>query len=563
MSATPYIPPALSWTVPIAAPGKLKIPTYFPDWTAPPVGFDPRNEGWWWPMNAAQQEALCSPAELLLFGGQSGGGKSDFLVGDAMQEYRNPALRGLLLRESLGELEQIADRMEKAYLPLRARYRQRTGGGQWTFPAGGRIRFGYLASDGDLKKYRGNPKSWLGIDESGLHPVNRVRQMIAWLAAPEGSGLRVRGRMASNPGGEGHGWQMSVFLRNRCPLHFAAERVDSRPQKTSVVAGKVYCGTAWSWPPTPAQLVHKTVAFFPASLYDNPFYGRSKEESLLSQTQEIQMQLLYGCWCNAESLYFGFLTPEWMPRFQEINDQWWWNHFISIDYGYGNSSAAAGRFSVDESGRVFGTAEIVEKKMGAVDFAKKVCEAWVKPRQGDERTRFLFVTLDPANDSHTGNFSTGEPGKSNFELMAEVFAEYGIPCIKSHKSPTDNAQVLYHGLSNRFLMLTDGMRDSFNAVATRVIDERRAVKKIHGDPDDDRYDMVSYAYNTWLVETVKPERMKIIEEAQAMRKRGHDETTIARYSLQAAAKLAQKEKKLAQGLPIGGKRVGALRVPKT
>ena len=130
----------------------------------------------WWPLNPSQQEALFSPAELLLFGGQSGGGKTDFLVGDAMQEFRIPSFRGLLLRESLGEFDQIGDRMERAYLPLKARYRHRTGGGQWIFPSGARIRFGYLASDRDLSKYRGNPYSWLGIDESGLHPLCRVQR---------------------------------------------------------------------------------------------------------------------------------------------------------------------------------------------------------------------------------------------------------------------------------------------------------------------------------------------------------------------------------------------------
>lgn len=557
MSTFGFTPPT-EWTIPPpAAPGELRVPHNFPPVNLPPPGSNPD----WWPLNSAQQAALCSPAELLLFGGQSGGGKSDFLVGDAMQEYLLPSFRGLLLRESLGEFDQIGDRMEKAYLPLRAKYRSRSGGGQWIFPSGARIRFGYLASDRDLSKYRGNPYSWLGIDESGLHPKHRVRQMLGWLAAVD-KRLRVRARFASNPGGEGHGWQMAVFLRNRCPLHYPPDAQDSRPLETSVQAGRVYCGASWSWPPSAAELVHKTTAFFPASVTENPLYGQAKIDSLLSQTPEIQMQLLHGCWCNAASLYFGFLQPEWMVPMPAVGNEWWWNHFISIDYGYGNSAAAAGLFTVDEYGRMFGMQDLVEKKMQSEEFAKKICELWVVPRMGDDRRRILFVTIDPANDQHHGTGKNGEPGESNFELMAKVFASYGVSCIMSHKGPADNAQKLYGGLASRMIILTDGMRQTFNAVATRTIDERRAVKKIHGDPADDLYDMCAYAYNTWLVEAVKPERLKMMERVKQMRAEGKDETAIARWSLHEARRLAEKDKAQAKGLPLGGPRIGGLRVPR-
>src|SRR5487761_2046719 len=148
---------------PLITPAALTIPNDFPPMVWPDPGVTPD----WWPINPMQQAALSSWAQMLLFGGQSGGGKTDFLVGDAMQEYRIPSFRGLLLRESLGEMDQIGDRMERAYLPLGGRYRQRSGGGEWRFPSGAKIRFGYLQYDKDLGRYRGNPRSWIGIDESG------------------------------------------------------------------------------------------------------------------------------------------------------------------------------------------------------------------------------------------------------------------------------------------------------------------------------------------------------------------------------------------------------------
>jgi hypothetical protein len=567
MSTVPWMETGGLWTPamiqppPSLGPGSLTIPNDLPPWMPPPEGLDPS----WWPLNYIQQAALRSPAQLLLYGGQAGGGKTGFLVGDAMQERSLPSFRGLLLRESLGEFDQIGDLMEAAYhtfLPPneRARYRTRSGGGQWIFPIlnkrgevlsrdGARIRYGYLASDRDLGKYRGNPYSWLGIDESGLHPMHRVRRMIPWLRVTD-KRLRARARFASNPGEVGHGWQMSVFLRNRCPLHYPALGPKDTDDRHSTWTGQVYSGASWTWPPTRSELVHKTTAFFPASVADNPLYGQDAIDSLLSQTPEIQMQLLHGCWCNAQSLYFGFLRPEYMVPYPAIQDQWWWNHFISIDYGYGNSAAAAGMFAVDEYGRIFGTRELCEKKMISKKFAEEICELWIAPKMGEERPRILFATIDPSNDNEDGT------GETNFDIIQGVFAKYGVSLIKSHKNPSDNAQKLYVGLAGQEIVLTDAMRQTFNSVSTRVIDARRAVKKIHGDPADDLYDMCAYAYNTWLVEAVKPERMRIQEQVAKMMREGKDPGTIFRWSLQETKKMERKERVDQEGVPLTKKRIG-------
>ena len=121
---------------------------------------------------------------------------------------------------------------------------------------------------------------------------------------------------------------------------------------------------------------------------------------------------------------------------------------------------------------------------------------------------------------------------------------------QEHMNPEDNAQNLYNGLANQYLELTNKMKQTFNSLATRVVDDRRAVKKIHGDPMDDLYDMIAYAYNTWMLESVKPERMKVQEKLEAMRKRGADATAIARQSLIETKRLADEERARAKGLPL-------------
>lgn len=550
----------------MASPG-ASAPSWYPPLIPPPYhlhkpGWDPT----WWPVNAAQQALMNSRAELVLFGGQSGGGKTSVLAADAMQEYRNPWLRSLVLRRTLTEFQEMGDQMQRMYEPLGAQWRRpnKFSAYAWCFPSGARVTPGYLKHEKDLDRYQGNPYSHLGVDESGQHPEKLIRKILGWNAAPARTGLFVRARFGSNPGGPGHGWQMAVFLRGRCPVHYPATLEDDDPLNTSVVPGKVYQGARW---PSDGGLVHKTTAFFPAKLSENPFYDRVKMQSLLTQTQEIQNQLLHGCWCNAEGLYYPFLRPEHMMPFQQVPVEWWWGHFISIDYGYGNSAAAAGLYTIAPSGVVYKIRERVERKMNSVVFAKCICEdgfpegtnppmpkqgAWLqklRPRD-PEKPRMLFAMCDPANDQHTGT------GESNYEQMAQVFRKHGVGMILGAHDPMGNAQKLYSGLSNRSLVITTACPFTFRTLTSRTVDERLAVKKEKGNPQDDVYDETSYAWNTWMSESVKPKRQALQEELDELRRGGMDETSLARYAWKREQELRAEEQREGRGIALSGRRIG-------
>lgn len=532
----------------------------YPPLIAPPSGVEPI----WWPINPAQQAAIDSRAELLLYGGASGGGKTQMLAADAMDEYRNPRLRALLIRTSLEEMQELEDIQQRMYEPKGARWVKR----RWKFPSGATVRPGYLAYDKHLNRYQGNPYSWLGIDEAGQHPEHRIKFMIGWLAAPVGSGLRVRGRFTANPGGEGHSWLMKVFLRNRCPVHYPAPIEDDRLWETSVYPARVYRGACW----TDDSPVHKTTAFIPARLADNPLYGREKLESLLSQSKAIQQQLLYGCWCNAAGLYFDFLRPDMVVPYATIGDQWWWQHFISIDYGYSNSSAAAGLYAITPNGIVFKTRERIEPKLSALKFAQAICKKgfdmtpfpkqtpqsnWLKKLRArdPEPPRMSFCVMDEAMDQHRGT------GKSVYDVMSDVFVASGVGCMKAAHDPAGNAQVLYNGLANKLLIFTRDSSDlslTYRAVSSRVVDKRKAVLKVHGAWEDDVYDETSYAYNTWRQNSEKPARTALAEELAQMKKDGVDDTTLARVAWNRERELQAQEQQRKKGIRL----TRALEVPR-
>lgn len=515
------------------------------DYAPPPSGSNPI----WWPVNGNQQAGLHSKAEMLLYGGASGGGKTDFLIADGAQERDNPNFRGLLLRKSFSEMQQIMDRMEAVYRPMGARWKGEEH--TWIFPAGSRMRLGYMAADSDVGKYTGNPFSWLGVDESGFQTEARVRKIMPWLASTDPS-LFPRVRLATNPGNVGMAWHLSVFLRGRCPIHYPAGPEDNDKSNTSVVFNRVYGGARWQ---TDGELTNKTVSFIPAYVTDNPLYGKEKVQSLESQTAEIRAQLLDGCWCDAEGMFFPFLRKSHVIPLAMIDEKWWWTHWFGLDYGYGNSSAAAGFYCAAEpterfpGGQIYKIGETVQKKMGSHDFANHVCENFVLPTIEGSRRNISVCFIDSANDSHSGT------GQSNFEIMAEVFAKFDIPCVKSAKDRIGNAQKLYKMLKSGEFTLCDTAPKAYTSLSTRIHDEKLGdVKKIHGDPLDDVYDETSYGINMWMQRTVKPKDEAIREKVEAMRKAGLDETSLwrHRWTLEQAAAKQEAPTRYARtkGMPV-------------
>lgn len=521
---------------------------------------EPRPEGYtgWWPINAEQQAALRSRAELLLYGGASGGGKTQFLVMDAAEERWNPALRALVIRKQRTDMPELKDLMHRLYKPMGARHVR--GEHYWEFPAGGTVRYGYLKTDKHLENYQGNPFSCLEVDESGQHPESRIRALVAWLVADASSGLRVRGRFSCNPGGEGYGWEMQLFLRNHCPIHSPAPHNDSLPMETSTVIGKVYGGATW----TTGEPVGFSTSFIPSFIQNNPNYYVAKIKGLQSQSAVLRKQLLDGCWCNAEGIYFDFMQPGMVVPIQSIGEQWWWNHFISIDYGFGNSSAAAGMYTISPLGRVYKTRERDEPKMPLHQFIERLCTkgfeatvraprqaAWLnKLRDGDpERPKVLYTVVDSANDHHDG------VGKSQFEMIAEIFSKHGIPCIKcggESKDSQASAQNLYNGMATSQLMLTSAVPRTYKSLSSRVIDERRAIKKKRGDALDDILDETRYGYNTWIEQSEMPKRMALEGELEKLRKGGLDETSLAHYRWKKERELEAAERRQGMGIPLSG-----------
>jgi len=485
----------------------------------------------WAPINAAQNTFIQCRAQLALFGGQSGGGKTNVLVADSAQEYDNPHFRGILLRKSYTEMANIMDEMEKVYLPLGGR--KADGGKLWRFPAGGMMRLGYMAKDTDVELYTGKPISWLGIDEAQFQTEKRVRQLFPWVSTPIEYGLRDRIRITANPSTP---WLMALFLNNACPI--------CKPKK-SVISCAVYQGARWKEDDGPVML---TTCFIPAKLSENPKYDERKVQLLQSQTAAIRKKLLDGCWCQTEGAFFDFLNESYILPYRDAGEEWWMPHFIVMDYGMSSSAAATGLYFMDETSRMLKIGEDVERKMLSEEYGRHVARKFLEREIHGQRTRIVTGYCDPSMNAHTGT------GKSNRELIQGVMDQYGVTLMSAAKDSIGNAQSLAGRLSRGEFIVTDLCPKTFEALISRKHDPDRpgAILKIPGDELDDILDTDLYT-NTFVTGDKEPEEVARQKRLAALEAAGVDQRSIAVIKFRMEREAAAKSGQVTMGRPSIGR----------
>jgi hypothetical protein len=117
----------------------------------------------WGPFPGGQTEFLCRSEFEVLYGGLAGPGKTEVLVAALSRDVANPNYRGLLLRRTYPELEDIMDRCWKLYPRIGGVWRESKK--RWFFPSGAFIKCGQMEHEKDKYKYQGKEYHRIGFDE--------------------------------------------------------------------------------------------------------------------------------------------------------------------------------------------------------------------------------------------------------------------------------------------------------------------------------------------------------------------------------------------------------------
>lgn len=168
------------------------------------------------PQPGPQTAFVTCPVDDVLFGGARGGGKTDSLLGRAItRSLRYPGLyRGLLLRRTYDELDEVNGRAHELLDPIGAKWRASRH--LWEFPWGGWLKMRFVQRDADASRYQGHSYNDLLIDEAGNFPDPApIDKLVATLR--DKNGVPPRMAMSANPGGPGHAWLVKRYIESAAP----------------------------------------------------------------------------------------------------------------------------------------------------------------------------------------------------------------------------------------------------------------------------------------------------------------------------------------------------------
>lgn len=218
------------------------------------------------PLAGAQLEAYTSEADILLFGGKPGGGKTGLLCGLGLNKHR----RTLIVRREFvdleGPLHTLENILEEAGISKKGLVKGNRP--RYTSPDGRLVNF--MGMGDDFGGKQGNPHDLIGVDEAAQLTENQVRMLVGWNRTNI-EGQRCRVVLASNPPLDSTGdWLLDFFgpwLNEKYPnpalpgeLRWFDPRNNNECDKHDrfMVAG--------------VEVGAQSRTFIPASFEDNPYY---------------------------------------------------------------------------------------------------------------------------------------------------------------------------------------------------------------------------------------------------------------------------------------------------
>lgn len=173
----------------------------------------------WEPQPGPQSSALTADwCSELFYGGERGGGKSDFQLGyqedGALTHGKH--WRGIMFRKTYPELEELQSRAAEVFPASGAVYKTQPSAGYpfsncWYWPSGASVKMRFIEHERDYGKYHGHQYTGISFDEVTEYPTpTGLLKMLSTLRSPHGVPCSVR--LTGNPGGIGHGWVKARYI---------------------------------------------------------------------------------------------------------------------------------------------------------------------------------------------------------------------------------------------------------------------------------------------------------------------------------------------------------------
>ena len=237
----------------------------------------------WEPQDGPQTMAYESQADILGYGGASGGAKTDLMLGVAHQKH----MRSVIFRHDYTQFEQIEERLQDLLGHI-GRYNSTKF--RWRFSFGGykrSLELGAVHKPGAERSWQGRPHDFIGFDEVTHFGLQTVQYLTTWLRSTI-AGQRCRIIMTFNPPESAEGrWVIEYFAPWLDKKHPNPAKPGELRWFVSNEAGEDIEVSG----PDPVRVGHKYATpksrtFIPAKVKDNKYLAGTAYEATLDALPE-------------------------------------------------------------------------------------------------------------------------------------------------------------------------------------------------------------------------------------------------------------------------------------
>lgn len=246
-----------------------------------------------------QTQFLASPADITVYGGAAGGGKTFALLLEPLRHLKNELFRGVIFRRTSPQIRNVGglwDESTKLYSQLKISSRESNL--DWIARSGWTLKFSHLEQESDKLNWQGAQMCFLGFDELTHFSESQFFYLLSRLRSL--SGIKGYVRATCNPDSESWVADFLSWWINQETGYVIPER-----------SGKIrfFCrvGNTIEWANSTQDLIAqfgndvepKSVAFIAASIKDNKVL-LEKDSSYLSNLKALPLvereKLLFGNW---------------------------------------------------------------------------------------------------------------------------------------------------------------------------------------------------------------------------------------------------------------------------
>lgn len=397
------------------------------------------------PQKGPQEMFLATSADICIYGGAAGGGKTFGLLLEPLRYMNNPDYNATIFRRDYTQVTSpggLWDSSRKIYRYVKGSQPLKTPKLHWTFKRGASVNFAHLGRDEDCDDWQGSQLTMIGFDELTHFSEYQFFYMLSRNRTD--SGVKPYVRATCNPDADSWvaefiSWwinqetgypipERSGVIRWMVRLNEVVTWFDSREE---AVQGAIENGVK----PERAETMPKSVTFIASTLHDNKILMKN-DPGYLANLQAMALvqreRLLHGNWKikAAAGLMFKRVKVNMLEEIPPDVIKWarGWDLAATSEDEKGDPAYTAGVLIGKRRNGRYIVADVINRRLSSSDVREIIRQTCIADRAkyGRVATR---LPQDP-----------GQAGKDQAQSFMKLLAGFTVKCIQESGDKVTRAE---------------------------------------------------------------------------------------------------------------------------